>query len=115
MLQELGWDTLEQRRKNNKVSMMYKIANHLIDIPAEDHLHQVRSSCRGHDQRLYVPFARTKTYTHSFFPDTIRSWNHLPQSLIDAQQKEDTMKSSYEDSTLDSVEDAAPPRNRNLQ
>ena len=33
MLQELGWKTLEDRRKAIDLVMMYKIVNNAVDIP----------------------------------------------------------------------------------
>ncbi|VDI10891.1 Hypothetical predicted protein [Mytilus galloprovincialis] len=36
---------------------------------------------RGHTTRFLVPYARTSTYRHSFFPDSIMNWNSLPQTF----------------------------------
>ena len=37
-----------------------------------------------------VPYARTDIYKYSFFPDTIRDWNALPESIISsAESSED--------------------------
>jgi hypothetical protein len=38
MLGDLEWDTLETRRKNTELAMMYKIINNLIAIRAEEYL-----------------------------------------------------------------------------
>ena len=36
MLEDLNWDTLETRRPNSQVTMMFKIIKGLVDIPAAD-------------------------------------------------------------------------------
>ena len=36
MLKDLKWPTLEQRRKNSRLSMLYKIENNLVDINREN-------------------------------------------------------------------------------
>ena len=35
MLSELKWDTLEIRRKKNKLTLMYKLSHNLVDITAQ--------------------------------------------------------------------------------
>ncbi|CAG2241231.1 unnamed protein product [Mytilus edulis] len=52
-------------------------------IPTQE-LHTTSSVARGHTTRFLVPYARTSTYRHSFFPDSIRIWNSLPQPLVDS-------------------------------
>ena len=38
MRQDLGWDTLQQRRDQARLSMMYRITHQQVDIPAERYL-----------------------------------------------------------------------------
>jgi hypothetical protein len=38
MLKDLGWDTLEIRRKKARLTMMYKMSHNLLDVNLEDHL-----------------------------------------------------------------------------
>ena len=40
MLPDLKWDTLETRRKKNRLTLMYKLSHNLVDINAEEHLIQ---------------------------------------------------------------------------
>lgn len=42
------------------------------------------TSARGHTNRFLIPYARTLLYKHSFFPDSIRIWNNLPQRAVDS-------------------------------
>ena len=81
MMEQLGWRTLQDRRAHAKAVMMFRIVNQLVDIP-HTYLSSARVSVRGHNQRLTVPHTRTTTYRHSFFPDSIRIWNALPQDAI---------------------------------
>ena len=81
MLHKLGWPTLQERRAQAKVYMIYCIMNSLIDVPSNI-LPPNSSTRRGHSQMLYVPHARTLTYQKSFIPDTTRLWNSLPDKTI---------------------------------
>ena len=81
MLHQLQWPTLQERRAENKVIMMFQIVNNLVAIPTEC-LIPTAATVRGHNHRYLVPCARTDTYQRSFFPDTIRLWNNLPSSIV---------------------------------
>ncbi|KAH3695660.1 hypothetical protein DPMN_083118 [Dreissena polymorpha] len=71
MLQQLGWPPLQERRAHAKVTMMYRIANGIVEVPSSNLT--VISSARGHGLHYLVPFARTQCYQRTFFfPDTIR-------------------------------------------
>ena len=66
------------RRTSDRVSIMHKIINGLVDVnPAALLLPSNRSS-RGHQGKLQIPNSRTDTYLHSFFPSRIRLWNSVP-------------------------------------
>ena len=71
MINQLGWESLQQRRKQDKVIMMYRIVYRLVAIPTVVLIHTM--SIRGN--LFLVPYARTVTYQKSLFPDTIRIWN----------------------------------------
>jgi hypothetical protein len=83
MLNTLQWQQLAERRTRCKTVMMYRIVNGLIAIPPLE-LHTTSSVARGHIARFLVPYARTSTYRHSFFPDSIMIWNSLPQPLVES-------------------------------
>ena len=38
MLSDLNWDTLETKRKKNRLTLMYKLSHNLVDINTEEHL-----------------------------------------------------------------------------
>ena len=71
MLTQLQWQTLEQRRNINAVTMLYKIQNNLVNV---DHHHLTHTR----NLNYLRPHSRTLYHQHSFFPRTIRLWNSLP-------------------------------------
>ena len=81
MLHQLQWPMLQERRATSKVIMMFRIVNGLVAIPST-HLIPTAVAVRGHSQRFLVPYARTRVYQHSFFPDGIRLWNSLPATIV---------------------------------
>ena len=81
MLQALNWKTLQERIAQCKVIMFYRVVHKWIAVPTTN-LQPVISTVRGHNERFLIPFARTQVYRHSFFPDTIRIWNGLPQHIL---------------------------------
>ena len=82
MLDQLQWSSLQERRAQAKVEMMYRIVNDLVDIPTSYLTPTLMM--RGHTQKYLVPFARIDVFRHSFFPDGIRLLNALPQQLVDS-------------------------------
>ena len=83
LYKELGWDTLEIRRRNHKLILFYKILNgltpyYLFDI-VQPHLpRQTPYNLRNESTTFHPPFSRTASFYNSFIPSTIRLWNTLP-------------------------------------
>ena len=88
MMRDLGWPTLQDRRVNAKLVMVYRIVNHLIEIPSSSFFRPTNLSTRGHHLRFLIPFCRIDVYQHSFFPSGIRLWNSLPEHLATADTLE---------------------------
>ncbi|XP_072165126.1 uncharacterized protein [Diadema setosum] len=86
MLQELDWTTLEQRRENDRLIMMYKIHNNLTPLSAQDYIiKQATQLTRASQPHSYqVPYSRTESHPHSFFPRTVRNWNSLSSEIVSA-------------------------------
>ena len=82
MISTLGWDTLQKRRDLARLSMMYRIVHHLVDIPVEPYLTPSTSMTRGHDSRFFQIRTSNTTYQQSFFPRTVILWNQLPQTAV---------------------------------
>jgi len=66
--------------------MFYRMQHNMVSISPADYLAPVQSSRSrsGHDQMYQVPYARTDVYKYSFFPATVRMWNALLESVIQA-------------------------------
>ena len=52
MRQDLGWDTLQQRRDQARLSMMYRITHQQVDIPAERYLTPLDNRTTGYSTRF---------------------------------------------------------------
>ena len=88
MVNSLGWETLQDRRKMQRLTMLFKIKHNLVEIlEAESIVWSKDSRTRG-SQRLFVPYTSVTMYKMSFFPRTIQDWNKLPSSITDMQDIE---------------------------
>ena len=80
MMQSLNWRRLEQRRIDNKLSLIhvYKITHNLIAITISDFLIPlVRPSRHYHTLSFRLITATTDYYKCSFFPRAVFHWNNL--------------------------------------
>ena len=89
MMNDLGWETLQRRRKVNRLTMMYKIVNKHVAIPPKDHIPSNTRNSRtvvcSHSAQLLVRSVDIENYRSSFFPKTIIEWNNLGKELVDCQ------------------------------
>ena len=86
MVSQLGWKPLAERRREHRLSLLYKIINGLVAIPADTHLHfNTRNTRISHSKSLKLPICTTDTFKHSFFPATIRDWNLLPDDIVNCK------------------------------
>ena len=83
MLNQLEWSSLEQRRKELTVCMLYKAFNDLVAIDPYQYLARVsRPTRHTHQYSVIMPHCRTDSYKHSFFPRAAVLWNALPASVV---------------------------------
>ena len=79
MLHDLGWQSLDGRRQDQRLVLFYKIINGLASVETEDILTPSDSRTRkNHSFKLKHLQANCDSYRYSFFPATISSWNNLP-------------------------------------
>ena len=85
MLADLNWQSLEERRIINDLTMFYKINFNVVNIsfPAEINL-GFQETRRSHDYKFMPLSSSVNAYKYSFFPRTIPVWNGLPFSVIHA-------------------------------
>ena len=80
LLQELGWKTLKERRKNQRLTVMYRIEHELIAVPSVRMCK--RPLCtRGHEYKYREIGATCEPVRNSFFIRTIRDWNSLGNDI----------------------------------
>ena len=83
MLQSLQWRSLDQRRKNNRLSLLYKITNDLVAISGDRYLTALqRQSRSSHPVTYRQLLTSTDYYKYSFFTRTIVLWNSLPLAVV---------------------------------
>ncbi len=85
LLDELGWNSLAERRKNHKLILYYKISNGLTPRYLQEHLPPRVAEIsnyplRNAHNRSLVP-TRTARYKSSFFPSTASLWNNLTATI----------------------------------
>ena len=85
ILEKLKWDSLKKKR-----ILLYKYLKGAASIPTDDLIPLIRCSRNHHSLTFQTPAARTDIYKGSFFPQTTREWNALPDSIItSAESAED--------------------------
>jgi len=81
MIHQLGWQQLETRRQNSRLSFFHKIIHHQTCVSLGDITStspERTTLTRSDANNVVIPFARTDTYQHSFGPSVCNSWNNLP-------------------------------------
>ena len=69
MIKDLNWRTLEQRRIDSRLTLMYKITYDLVAIPAADYLIPNTRQSRHNHLRAYRQIPTLKDYyKYTFFP-----------------------------------------------
>ena len=87
MLEGLAWRSLQQRRRDQRLAMLFNIVNEQVAIPKDGFITPAPSSnTRAHHSlSLEVPFYRADYAKNSFFARTPRDWNSLPAPIAEAQ------------------------------
>ena len=85
MLLELDWESLESRRVKIQLTLLYKIINDLVDIPASAYLTPTITKTRANHSKKYRQFPSScDAFKYSFFPRTVPTWNALPANVAEA-------------------------------
>ena len=86
ILGQLKWESLKKRRKDNRLILLYKGLKGKASVPIDDLIPKTRRCRNQHSMAFQTPIANTDVYKGSFFPQTIRDWNALPDSLISSAE-----------------------------
>ena len=78
LLNCLNWPTLEERRRQYRLAVMYRILNNQVDIHWQSFLTKTSSCTRDHSCRLFVPFCKNHVYASSFFLALVKAGITLP-------------------------------------
>ena len=83
-LVRLSLDTLEKRRLDLSLCLLYKYVHSMCFFPA-NFISRKRNSGYNlrspHPLQLEQPFARTNSHLFSFIPRSVSIWNSLPSSI----------------------------------
>jgi len=84
MLNDLGWLPLAERRRELRLTLLFKILQGLVAVQT-DMMVPSDTRTRHHNQSYKHISADTRNYANSFFPRTISDWNKLPADTINSQ------------------------------
>ncbi|KAI8493253.1 hypothetical protein Bbelb_292570 [Branchiostoma belcheri] len=85
-LSTLGWPSLQERRQQARLVLMYKAVNNMVAIPIHNILTKNTNITRGHHSRFITIPCKTEAYRASYFPRTVIEWNALPDVDCDGCQ-----------------------------
>ena len=86
ILEQLKWESLKKRRRDSRIIMLYKGLKGAASIPTNDLVPPIKHVRNYHSLAFQTPLANTDIYKSSFFPQTIRDWNSLTDSLLSAAE-----------------------------
>ena len=95
ILGQLKWESLKKRRKDNRLILLYKGLKGIARIPTDDLIPKTRRGRNQHSLAFQIPSVSKDVYQYSFFPQTIRDWNDLPESLISSSELSDDSVSKF--------------------
>ena len=86
ILEHLKWESLKKWRRDSRLILLYKGLKGKSSIATDDLISLFRCCRNDHSMAYQVPIANMDIYKCSFFPQTIRDWNALPDSLISSAE-----------------------------
>ena len=86
MLQELGLKTLEHRRRDLRLALLYKLTHEQVNVSTDELCisRPVRNNRSNHIHKHQHPAATTTELRQSFVNRTIPEWNALPAAASEA-------------------------------
>jgi hypothetical protein len=83
ILDTLKWETLQRRRKEARLNMLYEIQSKEVAISMENRLIPPSRFTRNmHNLSFQIPNSNSDYRKFSFFPHTIRDWNSLQPDIV---------------------------------
>ena len=93
----MKWESLKKRSPDSRlILLLYKGLKSKARIPTYDLIPKNRRCRNQHSLVFQIPSASKDAYKSSFFPQTIRDWNDLPDFLISSAEMSDDCVSMFE-------------------
>ena len=84
MLYNLNWQPLQLHRRISRLQMFYAAVHNTTALSISQRFLPTSYPTRNNHQYHYIILsARTNAYQTSFYPRTIKDWNHLPTHIIE--------------------------------
>ena len=87
MMNSLGWKPLAERRRELRLTLLFKILNDLVVLPTDPldlYLNQ-RKQRKSNSKALNNIHCNTDIFKNSFVPKTIKDWNSLADQCVTAK------------------------------
>ena len=81
--------------QENRLILLYKGLKGKARIPTDDLIPNTRRCRNSHSMAFQLPSAGVEAYKCSFFPQTIRDWNDLPDPLLSTAEMSDDCVSKF--------------------
>ena len=83
MLDHLNWPTLQLRRSETRLCLMYKMVHDMVAIDISQYATPViRQTRHSHPHSFIQICSRNEAYRMSYFPRTVVAWNMLPVETV---------------------------------
>ena len=83
LIKDLAWDTFQNRRPGNRVTVLQKARQGLLALPVVQLLEpSLRQSRYTHPDSYQIIACKKDVYKHSFLTETLIDWNKLLHSII---------------------------------
>ena len=97
LIKDLNWDTLQNRRTANRLTILHKARQDQLALPVKTLLQpSMRQSRYTHPDSYQIITSTKNCHKYSYFPRTVIDWNRLPHSIIQIQDS-----SSFKAAVLD--------------
>ena len=80
-MRRLSWKPLQERRAKTKLCTFYKARSGSFSIPMAELIANRGRTRSGSSTTYILPHSEVDTHLHSFFPNTIRLWNNIPEEI----------------------------------
>ena len=83
LLEELKWPSLEQIRKQTRLTNLYKIVNGTLAVQIPNYFRQKEHQTRNYHPLKFVNAGwKTNIFKHSFFPGPLKNETNFPKQLL---------------------------------